>query len=120
MATDADIHAAAHKLLTLAGPETTVLVTLGAKGALLLDRAGGSKHAGGGTWLPCPTVDKVVDTSGAGDCFLGALAAYLSAGDADLEAAVTRAGQVASLSVQRPGTQTSYPKASELPPALRL
>ena len=47
------------------------------------------------------------------------LAAYLAA-DVPLEDAIRRAGAVASLSVQRAGTQTSYLKAAELRPELRL
>lgn len=55
----------------------TVLVTLGARGALLLDKAESAK---GGVLFACPPADAVVDTSGAGDCFLGSLAAYLAHG----------------------------------------
>jgi ribokinase len=113
--TEAEIGAAARRLLEMAGEETAVLVTLGAKGALLLD---GKEHRDG-VLLPCPAVERVVDTSGAGDCFLGSLAAYLSRG-VPLREAATRAGRVASLSVQRAGTQPSYPQPSELPPELQL
>ncbi len=114
--TDAEVVAAARRLLEMAGGgETAIVVTLGARGALLLDDEEHRK----GTWIPCPAVARVVDTSGAGDCFLGSLAAYLSRA-VPLQEAVSRACRVASLSVQKPGTQTSYPKASELPPELQL
>lgn len=115
VATDAEIRTAARNLLSRVGEDASVLVTLGAKGALLLDRV---SHAEG-TLIPCPAVESVVDTSGAGDCFLGALAAYRSAG-LPLEAAVGKAGRVASMSVQRAGTQPSYPQVEELPEELRL
>lgn len=115
MQTDADVKAAARKLLSQAGENASVLVTLGAMGAMLLDR---KEHAEG-TWIRCPVVDKPMDTSGAGDCFLGALAAYRSVG-VPWEAAVRKAGHVATMSVQRAGTQTSYPTIAELPEELRL
>ena len=117
--TDAEILAAAQRLHAQAaeeeGEDTVVLVTLGPRGALLVD---GTAHREG-TWVECPTVERVVDTSGAGDCLLGSLAAYWGRG-VGLEEAVGKACAVASLSVQRPGTQTSYPRAEELPAALRL
>lgn len=113
--TDAEIRHAAQQLLAKSADDATVLVTLGPRGAFIVDKAA---HRAG-TFVACPAVDSVVDTSGAGDCFLGSLAAYLSRGVV-LEAAVGRACAVASLSVQRPGTQTSYPRAEELPAALRL
>lgn len=70
------IQAAAHKLREMGA--ATVLVTLGAQGALLLTAENDAKE--GGMMIPCPKVAKVVDTSGAGDCFLGCLAAYISRG----------------------------------------
>ena len=60
-----------------------------------------------------------VDTTGAGDCFLGSLAFFLARG-ASLRDAATRAAAVAALSVQHPGTQTSYPRAADLPAEWRL
>lgn len=120
--TDAEILAAAQRLHAQAAEgeeegeeDTVVLVTLGPRGALLVD---GAAHREG-TWVKCPTVERVVDTSGAGDCLLGSLAAYWGR-DMALEEAVGKACAVASLSVQRPGTQTSYPRAEELPAELRL
>ncbi|MFI5607703.1 ribokinase [Amycolatopsis sp. NPDC051903] len=91
------------KLLDL-GPRAAV-VTLGAKGALVIT-------PDGSTDVPSPQVT-AVDTTGAGDAFAGALATALAAG-ADLVAAATRATRVAALSVTRPGAQPSYPSAAEL------
>jgi ribokinase len=52
---------------------------------------------------------------GAGDCFLGALAYFLAYyPDWPLSKAVTNSCRVASLSVQRTGTQTSFPYKHEL------
>ncbi|XP_077293071.1 ribokinase isoform X2 [Arctopsyche grandis] len=56
--------------------------------------------------------DKVtaVDTTGAGDAFLGALAALLAVyPDTPLKNAIASACKVASVSVTKEGTQTSYP-----------
>jgi ribokinase len=50
----------------------------------------------------------VVDTTGAGDAFVGTLAVGLARGD-DLATAARRANHLAALSVQLPGTQTSFP-----------
>jgi sugar/nucleoside kinase (ribokinase family) len=57
--------------------------------------------------------------TGAGDAFIGALAAFLARG-ATVEAAVTAAVAVASVSVCRRGAQSSYPTASELPDSVAL
>ena len=57
----------------------TVLVTLGSRGALLLLPKDKTLATGGekGMLIACPSTDVVVDTSGAGDCFIGSLAAYV-------------------------------------------
>lgn len=91
------------KLLDL-GPRTAV-VTLGAKGAAVLE---GDKS----TTVESPKVE-AVDTTGAGDAFAGALAAALADG-ADLVEAAERAVKVAAVTVTRRGAQPSYPTAAEL------
>lgn len=83
-----------------------VIVTLGAAGCLYVSASENWR-------APAPVVT-AVDTTGAGDCFLGSLAFFLARG-AGLQDAATRAAAVAALSVQRPGTQTSYPRAADLP-----
>lgn len=64
-------------------------------------------------------VTKVEDTAGAGDCFLGALAAYHSRG-LPLEGCIKRANAVAAMSVQKKGCQASYPYAKDLGADLQL
>lgn len=91
------------KLLDL-GPRAAV-VTLGARGALVLTEDGATE-------IPSPRVD-IVDTTGAGDAFAGALAASI-AGGVTLETAARKAVRVAALSVTRHGAQPSYPVESEL------
>ncbi|GLZ33054.1 ribokinase [Lentzea sp. NBRC 105346] len=91
------------KLLDL-GPKS-VVVTLGARGAAVVTPSGVTE-------VPAPSVE-VVDTTGAGDAFAGALSARLAAGD-DLTAAAAYAAKVAALSVTKAGAQPSYPSASEV------
>lgn len=83
----------------------TLVVTLGARGAVLVTRDG-SMH------ITAPKVSPV-DTSGAGDAFMGALVARLAAGDA-IEDAVTFAVTVGAYATTLPGTQTSYPTSGEI------
>ncbi|WP_235921358.1 ribokinase [Lentzea tibetensis] len=86
------------------GPKS-VVVTLGARGAAVVTPAGVTEVA-------APSVE-VVDTTGAGDAFAGALSARLAAGDA-LEEAASYAVRVAALSVAKAGAQPSYPTAADL------
>lgn len=57
---------------------------------------------------------KPVDTTGAGDAFVGGFAAALAEDPADLLAAARQANAVAALSVTKPGTSPSMPTAEEL------
>ncbi len=82
----------------------TVIVTLGANGAVLVD--GDARH------LPPWSVESV-DTSGAGDAFIGALAVFRADGT-PLAEAVQKANAAAALSVTRLGTQSSFPKRGEV------
>ncbi|WDF33680.1 ribokinase [Arthrobacter agilis] len=85
----------------------SVVMTLGGAGALVSD--GGTARS-----VPAPRVS-AVDTTGAGDAFVGALAARLAAGG-QLDDAVRFAVRVGSYAVQHPGAQPSYPTLDdELP-----
>jgi len=101
--TTVDEAGAAGRLLLGRGPRV-VIITLGARGALVLD-AGTSHH------IPSIRVD-AVDPTGAGDAFIGSLAFFLGEG-APLLDAVRRASAVATLSVTRIGTQVSFPSRQE-------
>lgn len=63
-----------------------------------------------------PNKVKAVDTTGAGDCFVGAIAAFLSKDDTqlDLEGALRFANDAASISVTRKGSGISMPRLEEL------
>lgn len=83
-----------------------VVVTLGAAGSALFDS--GLELAR----IPARKVD-VVDTTGAGDTFCGALAAALADGT-DFEAAAVFATAAASLSVQKAGAVPSVPTRAQI------
>ncbi len=100
--TDTDVADAARRLVD---GRRSVVATLGARGALAVDDAGVHPVAGRKV--------SVVDTTGAGDCFVGALAATLAAGAA-LPAALERATTAAAILVQRLGAAPSMPTLAEL------
>jgi ribokinase len=76
-----------------------VIVTLGANGALAAN-AGGDEH------IP-PHPVEAVDTTGAGDAFIGSFAHFLAAGYGEREA-IARANVYAALSTLSVGTQMSF------------
>lgn len=84
----------------------TVILTLGSRGSLLVTPE---------TTQAVPTSSvRAVDTTGAGDAYVGSLAYFLAAGKS-LPVAMERASRIAAISVQAPGTQRSFPNAAELP-----
>ena len=66
--------------------------------------------------VPARRVD-AVDTTGAGDTFVGVLVAWLDAGES-LDHALRAATVAASISVTRPGTSSSIPTRDEILAAL--
>jgi ribokinase len=80
-----------------------VIITLGANGSLLAG-AEGMEHVAA---FPVTTVD----TTGAGDAFIGSFAVFLAEGFAEYEA-VRRANLYAALSTTSPGTQKSFSQRS--------
>jgi ribokinase len=83
----------------------TVIVTLGKDGVVVADDAGTHHHV-------APQV-VAVDSTGAGDTFVGALACALVAG-AQMSAAIQFAQRAAALSVTRLGAQASMPQRSDI------
>jgi ribokinase len=82
-----------------------VVITLGARGALLAD-ATGHVH------IP-PFCVTAIDTTGAGDAFIGSLAVFLAEGVPEKDA-IARASLYAAMSTTRVGTQKSFPARAEL------
>lgn len=87
----------------------TVILTLGKRGSLLVTRDS-TEH------VPVEAV-RALDTTGAGDAFVGSLAFFLAAGK-PLTDAIKRANAIAAISVQASGTQTSFPEAKDLLPEI--
>lgn len=81
------------------------LITLGERGAVIVDSVG-ARHV-------ATTPVKAVDTTGAGDAFIGSFAHYVSSGR-PVDEAVGLANRAAAYSVQRLGTQASFPSAADL------
>ena len=81
--------------------DKALVVTLGERGVALRPRAGSV------SWIPAPTVF-AVDTTGAGDAFVGAFAVGIGLGWSPA-AAATLGCAAASDSVTKAGTQASYP-----------
>ncbi len=86
-----------------------VILTLGDRGSLLVTHRE-TEH------VPVEPV-KALDTTGAGDAFVGSLAYFLASGK-PLPEAIKRANSIAAITVQHPGTQTSFPEAKDLPPEI--
>ncbi len=87
-----------------------VVVTLGSGGSVVFDvRAEGTGHV---TPIAATSVSPV-DTTGAGDCFTGALAARLANGD-DVSTAAAFASVAAALATTAKGTQVAYPNQDQV------
>ncbi|MCP4405218.1 MAG: ribokinase [bacterium] len=84
----------------------TVILTLGERGSLLVTDNTSER-------VPVERVN-ALDTTGAGDAFVGSLAYFLAFGKS-LTEAIQRANRIAAISVLSSGTQTSFPEAKDLP-----
>jgi ribokinase len=86
---------------------------LGGVAVVLTRGEEGAEVAGpDGAWLEAAVPVAAVDTTGAGDCFVGVLAHRLDRGE-PLRAAVRRAGRAAALCCTRHGSQGSIPVQAE-------
>jgi ribokinase len=93
------------------GKDRVICVTLGKRGVVALVN---------NTPLVIPGhIVKAVDTTGAGDCFVGAIAALLAEGRS-IHDALTYANAAASICVQRMGAAVSMPTLPEVSAALGL
>lgn len=88
-----------------AGKDKIICVTLGKRGVLAL--------VDGEPLIIEGRTVKAIDTTGAGDCFVGAVAAQL-AGGKSISDALAYANIAASISVQRMGAAPSMPTAAEV------
>jgi len=102
VASEAEIETAARSLMAK-GIET-IIVTMGSRGAMLL--------TADAVKLIAPVRVTPVDTTGAGDAFVGAFARYY-VGGAGLDAALNKAVRYAADSITRRGTQKAYATEAE-------
>ena len=79
----------------------TVIITLGSRGALV-------SEAGHDPQFIAAEKVQAVDTTGAGDAFVGSFAYLLASGRSIVDAA-RGASAIATRSVLKPGTQMSFP-----------
>ncbi|AVK63306.1 ribokinase [Lactobacillus sp. CBA3606] len=89
----------------------TVIITVGSQGAFWM-----RNHEHG--FVPAYKV-AAIDTTAAGDTFIGALSSVLQADFSNLNAAVRFANRASSLAVQKLGAQPSIPTAAEISAAER-
>lgn len=87
-------------------PGKSSIVTLGSQGAVYISADGGIHHSA------APVVN-AVDTTGAGDAFVGSFAYGLASGKDPVDA-MKLGISIASLSVTRKGAQSSYPDQTEI------
>jgi ribokinase len=83
---------------------TTVVLTMGEAGCEIASREA--------TWHEPATIIQAIDTTAAGDCFVGVLAHRLDQGES-LRDAVRRASRAATVCCMRRGSQSSIPLAIE-------
>lgn len=83
----------------------TIVVTLGSRGALVSGPTG--RHEAKGVRV------NAVDTTGAGDCFIGAFASALANSDSVADA-IDFANKAAAISVTRRGAALSFPTVDEV------
>ncbi len=88
---------------------TRTVVTLGGQGCVVLESDAEQVRV---TAVPATQV-RVVDTTGCGDAFTGALAVAMAGGRSLVDAA-HQASRVAAIAATRRGAQSSYPSAAEL------
>lgn len=94
------------EILKIFRPGKNSIVTLGSQGAVHISADGQL------TKVSAPKVT-AIDTTGAGDAFVGAFAYSLASGS-DPVSAMTLGIKVASISVTRKGAQSSYPDQAEI------
>jgi ribokinase len=96
---------ALQSVITSEWPDKSVVITMGSMGAVWISK----DHA---FWTAAPKVD-VVDTTGAGDTFLGYLLAGISQGQS-INASVQQAVVASALSVQVVGAAQSIPDQNQV------
>lgn len=107
--TDEQVRAAGRTLLDRGAQ--AVIITLGARGAFY-------HSAGQSEFVPAFSAGNVIDTTGAGDAFLGGFATAISEGQTPIEA-IRFGSATAAIAVTRPGTAPAMPSRAEISALLR-
>lgn len=84
----------------------SAIVTLGSQGVLICEESRYEK-------IPALPIEHVIDSTGAGDAFVGSCAAYIASG-LPIKEASRKATKFAGISVSRPGGFDSYPEIEEI------
>jgi inosine triphosphate pyrophosphatase len=119
----ADEETMAKYFLVEKGVAQAVIVTLGVRGAMVVERmVDGSVQT---TMTDAPEdlparQEPVLNTIGAGDSFCGSLATYYSTGRLSLVEAAGYACGIASMTVRKDGVQDAYPTYDDLPDCLKF
>ena len=90
------------------GVRKAIIITLGEKGVVIVKRDGEMRT------FPVRSVPKVVDTTGAGDCFVGGFAVGLVERGLAVEGAAHIGLAAAALAVQKKGARDSMPYRNEM------
>jgi ribokinase len=107
--TDEQVRAAGRTLVDRGA--RAVIITLGARGAYY-------HTAGQSEFVPAFSAGNVIDTTGAGDAFLGGFATAISEGQTPIEA-IRFGSATAAIAVTRPGTAPAMPLRAEISAVLR-
>ena len=84
----------------------SAIVTLGSQGVLICEESRYER-------IPALPIKHVIDSTGAGDAFVGSCAAYIASG-LPIKEASRKATKFAGISVSRPGGFDSYPEIEEI------
>jgi ribokinase len=101
--------------LTEAAAAASDLLAAGARNAVVTAGAAGAAYCGPGAGVVTVPGFKItaIDTVGAGDTFVGALAVALAAGVPPVDA-VTAAAAAGAAAAARPGTQSGMPRPADV------
>lgn len=101
--------------LTAKLPVETVIVTLGAAGCFVAEHSGAAHNTPPRRYRLAAEPVRVLDSTGAGDAFAGALAALLAkTPESSLSEAIRHANRCAALACETPGAASAMPTAARV------
>ncbi|AOW26893.1 putative ribokinase [Candida albicans SC5314] len=95
-----------------------IVITMGSKGSIYIAKNSGGGGGGGGSqttpqFIKSRKVEKVIDTTGAGDTFFGAIVSNLALGKS-IDYAIKFATTASSLTIQKKGAAEGIPSYEEV------